>query len=134
MERYAEVYVYEASLQGGQMVWQPIAGHVFDREYLGLVNQQASAAGTASGASGASAFMRANDLLSKAAATGAAGPLGIDRSASPAADPELVKEVVNLTLAPASEPKKHRFLDCLPFKHGRVENRTINAPIPLPAP
>ncbi len=80
MERYAEIYVYEASLQGGQMVWQPIAEHVFDREYLGLVNQQASAEGTTS------SFDEASDLLSNAPAPSAAGPLAINRSASPAAD------------------------------------------------
>jgi hypothetical protein len=38
LERYAEIYVYEAHLEGGQMVWRPVAEHVFDREYLGLVN------------------------------------------------------------------------------------------------
>lgn len=37
IERYAEISVYEASLEGDRMVWLPIANQQYDREFLGIM-------------------------------------------------------------------------------------------------
>ncbi|WP_442506577.1 hypothetical protein SH528x_005428 [Novipirellula sp. SH528] len=43
IENYAEISVYEASLEGGRMVWSPIAEKQYDREFLGIMRKQSSA-------------------------------------------------------------------------------------------
>lgn len=60
IERYAEIYVYEGVVQGGQMVWSPVANHQFDREFLGVMrqkhlNEPPAAAGADGAAGGAGA-------------------------------------------------------------------------------
>ncbi|WP_144058010.1 hypothetical protein, partial [Novipirellula maiorica] len=44
IENYAEISVYEASLEGGRMVWTPIAEKQYDREFLGIMRKQKSSA------------------------------------------------------------------------------------------
>jgi hypothetical protein len=50
---YAEIHVYEAVLEGDQMVWKPVADHSFNRDYLGIigVKSEGDAGGAVSGAS-----------------------------------------------------------------------------------
>jgi len=40
IENYAEISVYEASLEGDRMVWNPIADHKYDREFLGIMQKK----------------------------------------------------------------------------------------------
>ncbi|GAA4457414.1 hypothetical protein GCM10023156_34190 [Novipirellula rosea] len=44
IENYAEISVYEASLEGGRMVWSPIAEKQYDREFLGIMRKQGTPA------------------------------------------------------------------------------------------
>jgi hypothetical protein len=42
LERFAEIHVYEAKLIDGDMIWQPVADHAFDREFLGFVTSRST--------------------------------------------------------------------------------------------
>lgn len=40
IENYAEISVYEATLEGDRMVWNPIADHKYNREFLGIMQKK----------------------------------------------------------------------------------------------
>jgi hypothetical protein len=42
IERYGEIHAYDSNLIVGQMLWQPVADHTFDREFLGRHEYQTS--------------------------------------------------------------------------------------------
>jgi hypothetical protein len=123
IERYAEIYVYEAVLEERQMVWRPVANHTFAREFLGTVKT--------TGKEGAA--KAAGEMMKELGQSRAAAPedeLFLRRLPSVEADPQLVRDVIERTLAPPPEPPRR---GCLDFLHRRPEtlvNRTVVAPAP----
>ncbi|QDU54128.1 hypothetical protein [Aeoliella mucimassa] len=49
IEKYAQIAVYEARVEGGHMLWSPVAQHDFDREYLGVMEKRIAPMATTTG-------------------------------------------------------------------------------------
>ncbi|GAA5506173.1 hypothetical protein [Novipirellula caenicola] len=181
IENYAEISVYEASLEGGHMVWTPIAEKQYDREFLGIMRKQGTpanpqAAFMPAGGRGPGLFDKAgaadvddkNDLVPEASAVqptshvheaaklklqqlmtqpapppqpraGAAAASSFDSpnvpveptyvaphvvSATPYADPELTKQLLDRAMVPPPQPKRS-FWDRLHPK-SVISSTTVN--------
>jgi hypothetical protein len=128
IERYAEIYVYEAELCEGQMVWKPITNHTFSREFLGTVQLSKNpAVGNAAAA--------AVNALSQAQAQAASpGDAFLEQLPAAAPNSQLAQSIVEKTLAPPPAPCKKGCLGFLQRCRGSLVNRFVTVPAPAAAP
>lgn len=124
IERYAEVYVYEAELCEGQMMWKPVANHTFSREFLGSVQAKKNA-GVGNAAAAALKALGQADLAQANRPQPAV--------AEAAADSQLLNNIVDKTLTPPPAPCKHSRFNLLNRCRGAIVNRFVNAPLPQPS-
>lgn len=118
IERYAEIYVYEADLCEGQMVWKPVANHTFSREFLGSLQQEKNPAGAG----------QMMETLKGIGALPAAAPLTAELPAP--VDAALASSIVDKTLTPPPPPCKKGCLGFLGKCRASLVNRIVNVPVP----